>query len=87
MTNNDKSLEEAKKLNQQSRQGSMTSSASSTDYNSPDTQEARQLNSQAGSGSTMASSTNNSANLTSSTSSSLQETKDLNAKSRQNKGK
>lgn len=87
MTNYDKSLEEAKKLNQKSRQGNMTSSISSTDYNSPSTQEARQLNSQAGSGSAMSSAATNSANLTSSTSSNLQETKDLNAKSRQNKGK
>jgi|GEM_PF-4591180 len=87
MPNNDKSLEETKKLNQQSRQGNMTSSTSSTDYNSPDTQEARQLNSQAKSGSTMSSAASNSANLTSSTSSNLQETKNLNEKSRQNKGK
>lgn len=87
MPNNNKDLEEAKKLNQQSRQGNMTSSISTTDYNSAGAEEARQLNSQSKSGSAMSSAATNSANLTSSTSSNLQETKDLNAKSRQNKGK
>lgn len=86
MTNNDKSLEETKKLNQQSRQGNITSSTSTTGYNSQGAEEARQLNSQAASGNNMASSMSSSANLTNSTSD-LEETKKLNEESRRNKGK
>lgn len=87
MAINNNNLQETKNLNAKSRQGNMTSSTNTSDYNSPDTQEARQLNSQSASGSTMASTTMNSANLTNNSSSNLQETINLNQKSRQNKSK
>lgn len=86
MTNNDKSLEEAKKLNAQSKQGNMTSSTSTTDYNSQGAQEARQLNSQAASGTTTTSSTTNSASFSNSSANDLEEAKKANQKSRQSKG-
>jgi hypothetical protein len=84
MTSNDKSLQEAKKLNEQSRQGTMTSSISTTDYNSQGAQEARELNSQASSGAMTSSS--NSASFSNSSANDLEEAKKANQKSRQSKG-
>lgn len=84
MDNMKKGTEEAKKLNQQMKNGSASGFISSTDSNSPELQEARQLNSQSGSS---ASSFSSGISSGSSFSSSLEETKKLNQQSRQNKGK
>lgn len=80
MSTSNKNLEEAKKLNQQSKQGAtMSSFSNTTDINSADTQEARELNAQSsGLSSSLSSSISTSA-------SDLQEAKKLNEKSKQNK--
>jgi len=73
MTN--KSLQEAKELNQKSRQGA-TNMNTNTDYGA---EEAKELNSQ------MISQSFSNSGITSSVSNGLEEAKQLNQKSRQNK--
>jgi hypothetical protein len=71
-----KNLEEAKQLNEQSKQG-MTNYVNTTDINSADTQEARELNSQSASGVSQS--------ISNSSDSDLQEAIKANKKSAQNK--
>lgn len=79
MSTNKQNLEETRKLNQKSQQGSMINAADTATFEDMDLQEAKQLNQQSKSKSS-------SGNLSSSTvDSSLQETKQLNQKSRQQK--
>ncbi len=85
MNTNDKNLEEAKQLNQKSRQGG-TSSIDTTSANSASAQEARQLNSQYSS-STSTSGSGSSSSSSSSDQNALEEAKKLNQQSRQSKGK
>jgi hypothetical protein len=82
MNNNQMDLEEAKKLNQQSKQGNSASFTNTTGFDSQGTQEARQLNSQFSGGSSSFTSSVSGIN-----NSDLEEAKKLNQQSRQNKGK
>ena len=82
----DQNLEEAKKLNQQSRQGG-SSSIDTTSANSPSLKEARELNSKYSGSSSVSSGASSSSSTGSSDQSSLDETKKLNEQSKQNKGK
>lgn len=92
MNNNQKDLEEARKLNQDSRNGKTSGYTSTTDINSPDLQEARELNSQASrSNPSLNSNTNTSTSTTNNSISTdptkINEVKKQNEQSRQNKGR
>lgn len=83
MNKNDKDLQEARKLNQQSRSGSASGFTSSTDMNSPELQEARTLNSQSASSNSSLSSGTNASMTNMSSNSDIEEAKKLNQQSRQ----
>lgn len=97
MNNNQKDLEETRKLNMDSRNGKTPGYTSSTDINNPDLQEARELNSQASrsnpslnsntNASTTSTSTSNTNYSISTDSTKINEIKKQNEQSRQNKGR
>lgn len=88
LMDNNQSLEETKRLNQQSKQGNMSAGNMTSGANDPALEEARQLNQQSRQSSTSGSSmsSNAGAGMTSGVGNSdLEEAKQLNQQSRQNK--